>query len=77
MKGNEGLIAVRAYKANSAQKGRIMFRDLNGRVDVYDCISGKKLASLSGKNNSFEYKVNANRCRLLYFGTTAQWNKRK
>ncbi len=76
-KGNEGLIAVRAYKANSAQKGRIEFKDLKGKLDVYDCISRKKVATLDGKNNSFEYQVGANRCRLLYFGTSAQWNKRK
>ena len=76
-KGSEGLIAVRSYKANSAQKGRIEFKDLKGKLDVYDCISRKKLATLDAGNNSFEYRVDANRCRLLYFGTSAQWNKRK
>ena len=76
-KGSEGLIAVRAYKSGTAQKGRIEFKDLKGKIDVYDCISRKKLASLDSQNNSFEYQVDANRCRLLYFGTSAQWKKRK
>ena len=75
--GQEGLIAVRAYKANTAQKGKITFAGLKQKTAVYDCISRKKLAELSPANKSFEYTVDANRCRLLYFGTDAQWKQRK
>ena len=75
--GNEGLIAVRAYKANTAQKGKITFAGLKQKTAVYDCITRKKLADLSPDCNSFEYTVDANRCRLLYFGTDAQWKQRK
>ena len=74
--GNEGLIAIRAYQSSTPQRGRIVFRNLNVPSAVFDCISRKQIAELTPQKSVFEYTVEGNRCRLLYFGSKSRWNAR-
>lgn len=72
----EGLIAIRAYGAPSAQKTTLAFTDLKKETWIYHCKTGKKIAELSPAKPSVQITIPGNRCDLFYIGSPSQWKER-
>lgn len=74
--GDESLIGVRTYNADQDVKMKIRLTDLKKPVSVYECETGRKIATITPEKPEFTYLAKKHCCRLLYAGPDAKWQKR-
>ncbi len=74
--GDEILIGIRAYGANTDLEGKIRLEGISLALALYDCETHEKIADVTPENPEFNYLAKKDRCRLIYAGPQDKWDAR-